>query len=246
MTGALLEALSWDSEFFGVPIARLVPDQPDPSLLQEVDTQCHREGIRCLYALVDPSRPDALQAMTLQGYRLVDLRVTLSRTTPDEEGGEKEKDAIRIATDDDICGLEAIARTSHHDTRYYADPGFSRSRCDDLYAAWIANSCRGFADRVWVAGPVGRPEGYLTGSVNGGSEEGSIGLFAIAPSAQGRGLGGGLLRTALAWFADRGCLRATVVTQARNRAALGIYQKHGFKIASIKVWLHKWYPDHHG
>ena len=46
--------------------------------------------------------------------------------------------------------LEAIARTAFTDSRFYADPNFSREQCADLYARWIAESARGFADALLV------------------------------------------------------------------------------------------------
>ena len=47
--------------------------------------------------------------------------------------------------------LRAIARASHGDTRFYADPHFPDERCDDLYDTWIRRSLEGWADAVLVA-----------------------------------------------------------------------------------------------
>ena len=43
--------LPWDSQFFGVPIGRLLPAHLTPDVAAEADGFCVREGIACLYFL---------------------------------------------------------------------------------------------------------------------------------------------------------------------------------------------------
>jgi hypothetical protein len=58
---------------------------------------------------------------------------------------------VRPAESRDLPALRAIARTSHHDSRFYCDARFSRARCDALYETWIEKSCQGGAAAVLVA-----------------------------------------------------------------------------------------------
>lgn len=52
--------------------------------------------------------------------------------------------------------------------------------------------------------------------------------LTVAPEAQGRGVGSGLLGTALLAFAERGAERITLNTQADNLASHRLYERFGF------------------
>jgi hypothetical protein len=45
-----------------------------------------------------------------------------------------------------------------------------------------------------------------------------------------------------ALFRERGCSRASVVTQAANVAALRRYEASGYRVRRTDVWLHWWAP----
>jgi GNAT superfamily N-acetyltransferase len=239
---ARINLLAWDSEFFGVTIARLAA-VPEQDALGDVDAECRDLRVDCLYALVDADHREQMQAMEDRGYRMVDIRMTLACSTPGLQVPSTGGVAVRPARASDVMKLEDIARVSHRDGRFHADHRFDRSRCDELYATWIARSCQDYADAVLVADLDGCAAGYITlDSRDDGT--GSIGLFAVAPEARGRGVGGRLVEDALQWFARSGCSRVEVVTQGGNAVAQRIYQKHRFRTCRVQVWFHKWYDDH--
>jgi dTDP-4-amino-4,6-dideoxy-D-galactose acyltransferase len=148
--------------------------------------------------------------------------------------------AIRSAREADIPALRALAAASHTASRFFADGSFDRARCAELYAVWIEKSCRGWADRVLVAEHEGRIAGYLSCHVRDGSR-GEIGIVAVAPEAQGRGLGAQLVDASVEWFAERELARVTVVTQGRNTGAQRLYQSRGFRTSSVHLWHHLWF-----
>ena len=139
--------LAWDSAHFGLKIGRVTErgsDVPDRAVRQAAAS-----GIDCLYLLADSEDADTLRSAAAAGFRVVDIRVTLSGDIPqaiDQAG-------IRVAIADDLPFLTQIAQSSHRDSRFYADGRFSWVRCDALFAAWIERSCtdRSFADVVFVA-----------------------------------------------------------------------------------------------
>lgn len=234
--------LAWDSEFFGVTIARLAA-VPDRDALGDVDVECRGRGVDCLYALVDADQREQMQAMEDRGYRMVDIRMTLACSTRGRQALPTADVAVRLVRAADVTKLEDIARVSHRDGRFHADGRFDRNRCDELYATWIARSCVDYADAVLVAELDGGAAGYITlDLLDDGA--GSIGLFAVAPEARGRGVGGRLVEGALQWLAGSGCSRVEVVTQGCNAVAQRTYQKHGFRTDRVQVWFHKWYDDH--
>jgi dTDP-4-amino-4,6-dideoxy-D-galactose acyltransferase len=235
-----VKVLEWDTAFFGARMARLDVVEMDETRLRLVEERCRSLKVRCLYALADLAQPASLQVLERHAFQLVDIRVTLACRLTEVLEESSAPSVVRAATPADIEALRAIARVSHVDSRYYADAGFSRERCDELYATWIENSCRGFADAVWVAEGEGRPAGYITCDVQEDGT-GSIGLFAVAGWAQGRGLGGQLIHAALAWFRAQNCGEVRVVTQGQNQSALRIYQRYGFRVVALQVWFHKWF-----
>jgi GNAT superfamily N-acetyltransferase len=230
--------LEWDTAFFGFRIARLAADRLTPQAAVEALNWCDREHIRCLYFLACADDPATIGAAQDYGFRLTDIRITMEHTLhslPPAPAG------IRNAHPDDVRVLSAIAAVSHHDSRFYADPGFPEQCCDALYRKWIERSCEGYADAVLVGEQEDQPAGYITCHLQP-PVSGSIGLTAVAEEARGRGLGRRLVEGALHFCAARGAQNVTVVTQGRNCGAQRLYQGCGFRTRSLQLWYHRWFP----
>lgn len=219
----MFERLDWDSAFFGMGVGRLHASALTAEVASQSRQWCRENQIACLYYL----GPEAGEAPP--GFRLVDERVTLAW---DAHPVAAPSPAVRPFAPADLPLLEEIARQSHRDSRFYADPLFDRDLCDELYATWIRRSCQGWADAVLVAVHGGLPAGYVT------CQEGAISLIAVAVGAQGRGLGRQLVTAAQNYFQSCGPARVTVVTQGRNRAARALYKRCGFRVISAQHWYH--------
>src|SRR5262245_6676209 len=226
----------WDSGFFGFPIARLSASHIGKVGMDAVVEWCIGRGIKCAYMLCDVGNQEGVAAAEAEGFRLVDVRLTLDAavqplpTEPSKHGTT----CVRPTTGQDIDRLAAIARESHRNTRFYTDGNFDRQRCDDLYEFWLRRSCGGWAERVFVAEIDGIAAGYVTCHLSATS--GRIGLFAIAAASRSRGAGTSLLCNARRWFAEHGAHTLSVVTQARNASALRLYQRTGMSVGSIQLW----------
>jgi GNAT superfamily N-acetyltransferase len=146
---------------------------------------------------------------------------------------------VRLAREDDLPALRVIAAVSHHDTRFYFDGHFDRTRCDQLYETWIEKNLHGFANAVLVAELDKKPVGYVT--LNSRGTESQIGLIAIAAGHQGTGLGRLLVEHSLNWARQAGAQVMKVVTQGRNVPAQRLYQRCGFVTASFELWYHRWF-----
>lgn len=233
--------LEWDSGFFGHRIARIEPSALKVDDGRAAEAWCTDQQVECAYLLVEPADQPTLDLAAASGYRLVDLRVTLDLDGPAlaSHAARPPAPGVRPAADTDIPALKAIARVSHRDTRFYADPRFDRARCDDLYELWIEKSCRGWASHVIVAERHGAPVGYLTCHLE--AEQGRIGLVGVSASSRGQGSGSALVGEALRWFAQAGARRASVATQGRNEAGLRLYQRAGFSVADFRLSFHKWF-----
>lgn len=217
------ELLAWDSEFWGMRIARAYGVDG----LSEWAVE-NTVGLVCL--LIDADLPEEAQRAEEAGFRLTDVRVMLATTTLPHAS------SVRMHRDEDIPWLAGIARSAHRITRFYADPTLDDARCDDLYESWVRQSCAGWADRVLVVGNV---EGYVTVHIDGKTS--SIGLIAVAEQSRRKGYGRELVKGAIDFAASRGIPEMTVVTQGRNVAAQRLFQACGFRTTNTSLWYHKRY-----
>jgi dTDP-4-amino-4,6-dideoxy-D-galactose acyltransferase len=232
----LVKYLSWDSDFFGRRIGRILADVLDSTKLREIFEWQRAEKVACLYFLADPNQAETLKLVEQNNFHLTDLRVTLERAVPVPAPTMPVE--VRLFAERDRAVLRAIARISHRDSRFYFDGHFPRERCDQLYDTWISKSCDGYADVTMVAEVAGQTAGYIT--CHKEDQEGTIGLVGVHPDFQGRALGQALVNASLAWFAREGFQKASVVTQGRNNRAQRLYQRCGFLSRSIQLWYHWW------
>ena len=231
--------LEWDSQFFQRRIARLNRHRLDQATMAECAHWCRQHRIDCLYFLADSNDLETPRLAEANDFHLTDIRVTLERVVIPEDFAANSFDGFRHAREDDLRALRTIARTSHHDTRFYFDGHFEQEKCDLLYATWIENSFRGFAQAVLVAEADGEPAAYLTCPLN--DQASHIGLVGVGEGHRGKGLATKLVRAFLSWSREQGARRALVVTQGRNLPAQRLYQRNGFITSSVDLWYHRWF-----
>lgn len=231
--------LDWDSEFFSHRIARANRRRLNDSALNELLTWCVANRIECLYLLADSYDSQTARLAETNEFLLADVRMTFERMLGEMTPLMPTSVIVRLAREQDLGALRAIAQTGHRDTRFYFDRHFDRAKCDLLYESWIENSFRGFAEAVLVAEVDGSPVGYITGHHRG--DEAQIGLMGVAEGHQGAGLGSILVKHFLSWAAKEGAVRANVTTQGRNVRAQRLYQRAGFVTSSCQLWYHRWF-----
>jgi dTDP-4-amino-4,6-dideoxy-D-galactose acyltransferase len=233
------ELLEWDTAFFGVRIGRvrghrLTNDQAAAAL-----DWASREAIACLYLLADADHHETIRAAARHAFALTDMRFELAAPIATDDL-EPVPATIRRAQQSDGARLTALARTSHRNTRFYADPHFNRARCDDLYALWLERSLSGeLADVVFTSDVDGMAVGYAAVRQTS-PETGQIGLIAVDSAQRGGGHGAALMAAAKQWCADRGIRRLRVVTQGGNAAAIRFYERAGFTAEAVRLWYHHW------
>lgn len=240
-----VERLAWDSQHFGLPIARISDSAPDAATLGAVVGWARAGGIACLYFLAD-DEPKVVAAAEAHGFHFVDVRLTLDRTLDDLPDLTPPRATLRAPQPGDTDTLTAIAAASYTQTRFAVDERFAPARVSAMYRTWMQRSLAGeLADYVLVAALDGTPVGFVTAS-RVDATTAHIGLVGVADAARGRQLGLHLLHQALHHYAGLGCTRMTVVTQGRNIAAQRLYQKAGFRTAERRLWYHLWPGTPHG
>lgn len=238
------ELLQWDTAFFGFRIARVCGDVLVPERIDQIDAWCRQNGIRCLYFLARSDDATTTRLAEDNGFRLVDIRMTLACQNSGSINAARDCPGhiqVRYAHPEDVPILQAIARESYCDTRFYYDANFPRQLCELLYKTWITLSCEGYADEVLIAILDGVPVGYVSCHLDREHGAGRIGLVGVSNRVRGQGVGQMLVRSALDWFATQGVQEVTVVTQGRNCAAQRLYQRCGFWTQTVQLWYHKWY-----
>ena len=239
----LCELLEWDTAFFGRRIARVNAQRLDPDSAVGVAAWCRAHAIDCLYLLADPSDAETIRLAEANDYYLVDIRLTLQTQLLACPAAGTAASAARIGAvqPDEVSALRAIAGVSHRDSRFYFDANFDRALCDRLYETWIEKCCRENPAGVLVARDGAEPVGYIACQCAAGGT-GQVTLLAVAPGAQGQGLGQALVTAGLRWCWDQGARQVSVVTQGRNLPALRLYQKLGFRVERLQFWYHRWFP----
>lgn len=72
-----VERLSWDTNFFSLPIGRITTPVLDDDLVAVTLDQARQDGIRCLYFEADPNDLTTVTTVEKNNFHLVDVRVVL-------------------------------------------------------------------------------------------------------------------------------------------------------------------------
>lgn len=241
---AVCQFLEWDSRFFDRKIGRLTLPRLSSAMVPAVFGWCQSNQIDCLYFLADPDDRETAQLAAEHGFLLADVRVTLEhgRLADLAPAGPAAREGIRPFVSDDLPALRDLAGRSHTDSRFFFDPHFPSALSRKLFETWIEKSCLNEREKVFVAELEGKPAGYVTCQfVN--EQTGQFGLLGVDAAVQGRGVGSGLIKSALGWFVAQGATRTVVVTQGRNTRAQRLYQRCGFTTAALQLWYHRWFEN---
>lgn len=235
--------LPWDSEFFGVRIGRVNETRLRADTAVHVQAWAKENEIDCLYFLAEMDDVETVIHAKRAGFMLHDIRVLLEakrsspRYRPVYDGNEI---TLRDAEPGDVPALRRIASSVHTDTRFYHDPNFANEKCDELYATWIEKCCANEYQTVLVALWNGRPAGYFAYFVDPDSICAHIDLVGVDPAYHGKGIGSVLASHAMDRIDQSRAQTVRVVTQGRNMAAQGLYQRFGFTTVAMHLWYHWW------
>jgi len=221
------ELLSFDSEFWGVRIAKA------PTLM---DDWALENTIGCMWLLIPAHEQADIHRAEQNGARIMDVRVEYERRPGPNLA------YARPYNKTDVDQLAAISRTAFRGlTRFYADPRFPNERCDDLYENWLRQSADGWAEQILVLDDHDGPVGFVT--IHADDDHAWIGIIAVKEGMRQGGVGVELVRSAEDWALHRKVPRITVATQGCNIGAQRTFQKAGFRVTQTDVWLHRWFYD---
>jgi hypothetical protein len=236
----LLEPLTWDSEFFGVPIARTDLTGATADVLRAVDSEARAGGIACLYGSLDPTDGTTADLAQTFGYRLVEVALTFER--PDLPFTPKSSPTkVRRGTPDDLPDLEPAIKTLAPWSRFAADPRFGPDAAHRMHEAWMARAARDDTDEraLYIA--------YDDDGVTG------VATFVRTPVPRvdtkgvtklGTGAADALMVALFDW-AGGGPTEAGPCA-ARNIAPLRYLERCGFRVDRTRYLFHHWLDERPG
>lgn len=223
-----INPLAWESDFFGFATARL--DLAGDLLL----TDAVRHPAALLQMKVPAERADVIDEISRYGFQLAegeaDLAMNIKRT--------ERQSGVRIARETQIGDLRAAAAQVFSQSRFRA-PWYPAGAGSRFYAQWIENAVRGTFDHQCLI--ASDPEGKLQGFISLREVQGDVrvGLLAVLPHAQGKGLGQRLLLAGTDWGRVRQLGRLRVATQLSNLSAMRLYLRSGARLESTAYWFYR-------
>jgi hypothetical protein len=188
--------LAWDSEFFGMPMARIdyvlrSGDVPAELLQRSIESALSRlqaAGIKHVSLKVDVADGDAVAAAEATGFRLMDALLTYiahPRRAPMRR--VKEVGQIRAFQPGDADQILEITGEAYQGFRgrFQADPHLPAERSGQFYVQWARQCIAGaMADRIYVAA---ESDGRLIGwaSVKRAEPVSSVGRVEVSSGSLG-------------------------------------------------------------
>jgi dTDP-4-amino-4,6-dideoxy-D-galactose acyltransferase len=237
-----IEILDWDTEFFGFRVARILPPRLNEAELRAIMSELREENVSLAYWGSDSSSSTSKESGLSAGGALVDNKVTyvldLRKVDPDETRASQRihKYSSRQCSEE----LEALAIECGGHSRFRVDPLIPNEQFEELFKVWMRRSVsKEIANSVWVADDENAGlSGVVTTRTTGG--RGAIGLLAVHPHSQGKGLGRALVRAASSEFIAKGHKFAQVVTQGSNSRSCRLYESTGYQIERTENVFHFW------
>lgn len=192
------------------------------------------DGRRSLtFAKVDVADTPAGVRLQDAGFRIVDTNVTF-----EHKGGTPAAPAVSVApaAGGHAEALINLAGRAFRYSRFHLDPALPDDLANRVKREWVRNYTTGRRGLELLAAVDGAtPVGFLAVLEQGDARV--IDLVAVAPEAQGRGVGRTLVDTFVRRHAGNG-RRLVVGTQLANAPSLRLYAACGFEVASASYVFH--------
>ena len=224
--------LHWDSDFFGLRIAKAVVASED-----DIVALSRQEGeLRNHFDLMYIFSESSLE-MPFEKARLVDKKAVFSL----RDFKHSEVNPAIMSWDSPIASdaLISLSLVSGKYSRFKLDDSFPVGSYERLYTRWIEQSVnKAMATDVFYYMADDAPRGLVTLDFHDG--QGVIGLVAVDEDYQHRGIGKALIEHVISYVYELQGGRLSVATQMDNEPACRLYSGCGFSLESVtKIW-HWW------
>jgi dTDP-4-amino-4,6-dideoxy-D-galactose acyltransferase len=223
-----VQLLPWDTEFFGVEIARATVARPDA--LASMIAAAQERDVQCMYVVVPEAEANAVGAAIRAGSVLTALRLELDH---DGDAAAKWPRDVRMAGPDDSDRVLELSVALARFSRFAQDRRFPSDRIEEMYRTWALNDLQ-HGDVI-----VGNDGGGVV-ALSRRAQALAVDLVYVEDSARGAGLARALLDAVIA---TAGGDVVTVATDVRNVQAVRLYESAGFRARSLDAILHLWLDD---
>ena len=234
---SLLIPAGWDSELFGLKIARLAAAGPAEDRLAKGREEAVRQRIQCLFAelaadeVALPSVPEAT------GYRLVDLATWLRAPLPGDASPDQPRVEVLEGTLADVASIGDSLSSLASWSKFASDPRFGVSAARRVCKSWVERSAASPDELFLIARIDGETAGFITCEATPRSR-----ICLIASTVPNAGVGRLLVSRAMDWAGALGD-ELWVKTSLRNVGALRFYEACGFRIREILYAYHLWIDE---
>lgn len=223
----MLKKLEWDSAFFNLNVGELT--------LDSFSTRIDVSGFDLLYVLSKEATTGNIPSFT---KTFSEEKVKFSKELQQLEAPSSAICSIFYCSYT-IEDLYKLAYESGKQSRFLLDKKFTEAKFKELYRLWIDNSLnKKFADDVLVY----RENNTVLGMVTYKQieEKATVGLIAVGPEVQGKGIGSKLICALESVLVEKKCKELIIPTQMTNIQACNFYTKQGYKIIEQTTITHFW------
>jgi RimJ/RimL family protein N-acetyltransferase len=235
---------TWDTPLFGFPVLQIEHIQVGPAACGE-DLQpfaCRRTEIGCRFVTCRLSCEQLPESMFLEanGFRFVETlhAPELSLTDWTDANGSN---LLAVETPDSrtVEQIVDIARSAFGNERFHVDPRIPRGLGDERYANWVRSAVDHPTQELHALRKGKDLIGFFVTELRQGNTT-YWHLNAIAPAAQGKGLGLLAWRTMIEHARQRGATAVKSSIVSRNVRVLALYAKLGFRFPPPQMTFHWW------
>jgi ribosomal protein S18 acetylase RimI-like enzyme len=226
-----LAADAWLAGHIGKPVWRVDQD-PEGEPLGGLRARRHAFA----YAKIDAAEVRLVGNLVANGFRPVDVAVTLEGRAPRESSGT----GVRFARPSDRDAVAAIASSTFRFSRFHLDPLVPPAVARAIKAEWATNYFTGRrGDGMVVAEVDGVVVGFLQLLWTGGDVL-VIDLVGVGAAHQRKGIARRMIHFAAAHGTGdaRKPERLRVGTQVANTQSVRLYESLGFRLIGAEYVLH--------
>ncbi len=224
-----IKHLKWDSAFFNKVIGEINFDSRNQSLKE----------LAKFDLLYVKQKDDKCLEIDNFKQTFVETKVVFSKCI---SKNQKPINHFVFSAFDTVISMEQIYKLAFESgkfSRFKLDANFKKSEFEKLYKIWVDNSFnKKFADAILVYKDKDDILGFISYAVF--EEVATIGLLAISPEHQGKGIGRKLLEAVESKLVDYSIVELRIPTQLHNEAACKFYSKMGYTIIEEKTLKHYW------
>lgn len=231
------EPLAWDSQFFGVSIAKVTLDGADEASLRAVAAEARDAGIVCLYGTLDSRNVHASVLIQQARWRLVDVATTFT-LSPNAPPIAKPPDTVfRLGTRDDVRQAVEIAEREAEWSRFAADPRFGLEAARRLQQARVERAMGPDDNHRLMVAEDETGIVAIIGTVTSPSRR----VDAAGTAPRGSAAARYLIQESREWASPDPLLGGPIAS--RNVAALRDASYCGFRAGQVDYLFHCWLDE---